>query len=110
MTRGLENRYSRCFHKAEEGIRLPHPQQSMSLISSGFHLLWLGGRAIPQGRYDVMKIDKYYIKRAYSNNRFREVRAKVNNFLDKDYDLVYIKNNSVLSRTRGQKRHKISLI
>ena len=39
---------------------------------------------IPQGHYDEMKIDKYYIKRAYSNNRFREVRAKVNTFLMKD--------------------------
>jgi len=35
-----------------------------------------------------MKIDKYFIKRAYSNNRFREVRAKVNKFLIKESDLM----------------------
>lgn len=46
--------------------------------------------AIPQGRYDVMKIDKYFIKRAYSNNRFREVRAKVNKFLIKDSEVEYV--------------------
>ncbi len=42
------------------------------------------GWAIPKGRYYEMKIDKYYIQRGYSNNRFRVVRVKVNKFLMKD--------------------------
>lgn len=57
----------------------------MSPVSNGISLFWLGRWAIPQGRYDVMRLDKYFQKKGYSNYRFRYVRCKVNRFLNEDY-------------------------
>ncbi len=42
------------------------------------------GWAIPKGRYGVMKIDKYYQRKGYSNLRYKWVRCKVNKFLTED--------------------------
>ena len=57
-------------------------------MAKGWAILW--------SRYDEMKIDKYFIKRGYSNNRFRVVRVKVNKFLDEDFDIIFYTRQKVI--------------
>lgn len=45
------------------------------------------GWEVPQGFYDVMKIDKYFQHRCYTKRRFRDVRCKVNKFLNEQYGI-----------------------
>ena len=68
----------RCSTQRGFAISGPHQQEQPFRPSGQYG--WEQGQPL----YDEMQIDKYFIKRAYSNNPFRQVRAKVNNFLNKE--------------------------